>query len=379
MSTDTGSKRLASAWISRSYLEAVLRGMHEPGALYLSGYYEVQEVLRDVKRFTRLPPAGYRHDKRLRDLNNWAVFRYDETHEALRDLLLSCLGEIEEAIGPIFDRKVRTAVAAHVGTTAINACEALANDLTRQFIEMTCGISARNVIELERASKVIDISGARASVSDVADAVSLFQRAARRSPLVEIATRKAKLAVLPLDENVIAQNVGMLIYAFFGPLPALLANVVLAVSQHPEQNQAAVSDPRGWLHECLRLYSPTAAVDRIATEDIRVVGTDIRRGQMVRCLVANANRDNSIFNDPHTFKVERKSLSRHLSFGRGVHSCVGVPLTETLALALVRNLMLCTGGVELLNSTIEWSTFINATAPKSLIVRLLAPLDCSTK
>ena len=108
----------------------------------------------------------------------------------------------------------------------------------------------------------------------------------------------------------------------------LIGNGVLALLRNPEQLQRLRED-RGLLDsavdELLRYDSPVQLDGRGAREDVEVGGKRIRAGDVVISVLGAANRDPEAFDDPESLDIGRRGNS-HLSFGRGVHYCLGGPL-----------------------------------------------------
>lgn len=111
----------------------------------------------------------------------------------------------------------------------------------------------------------------------------------------------------------------------------LIATGTLALLQNPDQLGRLRDDPtltgKG-VEELLRFTVPAeTATERYAREDISIAGTTIPRGSLVLAVLASANRDPAYFEDPDTLDVGRNP-NRHLSFGQGVHYCLGAPLAR---------------------------------------------------
>lgn len=80
------------------------------------------------------------------------------------------------------------------------------------------------------------------------------------------------------------------------------------------------------VEETLRLWSPDHGT-RVTTRDVEIDGTVIPANSRVVLMAGAANRDPRVFDDPHTFRLDRGPI-RHLSFGHGVHFCLGAPLAR---------------------------------------------------
>jgi cytochrome P450 len=80
--------------------------------------------------------------------------------------------------------------------------------------------------------------------------------------------------------------------------------------------------------ESLRLRPPTVFIPRKAAADAHVGGVDIKKGDWMILAISGANRDSKVFPDPHTFDPTRKSAGDMITFGRGVHFCLGLHLAR---------------------------------------------------
>jgi cytochrome P450 len=110
----------------------------------------------------------------------------------------------------------------------------------------------------------------------------------------------------------------------------LLANGVLALMQHPDQQQLLRDDPSlmdSAVEEILRYANPLHYFRRTATADTEVEGVEIRAGDKVAMYYTSANRDEKVFSDPDRFDI-RRSPNRHLTFGIAEHFCVGAHLAR---------------------------------------------------
>ncbi|MFE3976921.1 MULTISPECIES: cytochrome P450 [unclassified Peribacillus] len=110
----------------------------------------------------------------------------------------------------------------------------------------------------------------------------------------------------------------------------LITNAVRYMTEDKKiQEQARTNLPLipKLVEETLRFYPPIQAIGRIAKEHVKVGGKTIQKGEQVICWVVSANRDEQKFAEPNRFTLERK-LNPHLSFGFGIHFCLGAPLAR---------------------------------------------------
>ena len=110
----------------------------------------------------------------------------------------------------------------------------------------------------------------------------------------------------------------------------LIGNTILEFMAHPDQLQRVLDDGAllpSAIEEVLRFASPVQATSRLALADTEVGGKPIKSGQRVVLFIAAANRDPDVFPNPDTFDVGR-TPNRHLSFGLGIHFCLGAPLAR---------------------------------------------------
>lgn len=82
------------------------------------------------------------------------------------------------------------------------------------------------------------------------------------------------------------------------------------------------------ISEIIRWQTPLAYMRRMATQDVMLNGQYIRKGDKVVMWYASANRDESIFEHADDFMIDRENVKKHLSFGYGIHRCMGSRLAE---------------------------------------------------
>lgn len=121
----------------------------------------------------------------------------------------------------------------------------------------------------------------------------------------------------------------------------LITNAVRRLTEDPALQSLLRGDPAlipGFIEEVLRYYPPIQAIGRVATQDVEIGDKRIRQGEQVVSWVASANRDEAKFPEPDTFIADRKP-NAHLSFGFGIHFCLGAPLARLEAQLVIEALV----------------------------------------
>jgi cytochrome P450 len=106
---------------------------------------------------------------------------------------------------------------------------------------------------------------------------------------------------------------------------------LLALNQYPEAYAKVRADPSliaGMVPEIIRWQTPVAYMRRTALSDITFGGKSIKAGDKVVMWYVSGNRDETAIEDPHAFRLDRERPRQHLSFGFGIHRCVGNRLAE---------------------------------------------------
>jgi cholest-4-en-3-one 26-monooxygenase len=114
---------------------------------------------------------------------------------------------------------------------------------------------------------------------------------------------------------------------------SLLAFGVNLLLERPELWERLQREPElvgGAVEEMLRFEPPVIQFRRTASRDTELNGVQIREGEKVVVFFPSANRDESVFERPDEFDIERKQ-NDHLSFGYGTHFCLGAPLARVEA------------------------------------------------
>ncbi|MBV7707143.1 hypothetical protein A5780_25970 [Nocardia sp. 852002-20019_SCH5090214] len=137
----------------------------------------------------------------------------------------------------------------------------------------------------------------------------------------------------------------------------LISSTVYNLFTHPEILAEVRRDPNRALaavQETLRQNSPVQMVFQTSTQDVEVAGVTIPADAMVFSYISSANHDDTVFDDPESFILDRPNLNKHLSFATGAHHCIGAPLGRMMCAKAVGALLSRYPDLQPLEAAPEW-------------------------
>ncbi|WP_196053642.1 cytochrome P450 [Paracoccus lichenicola] len=125
---------------------------------------------------------------------------------------------------------------------------------------------------------------------------------------------------------------------------ALLTNCLAVLDKFPGLQRHLKDNPgaiRNFVEETLRYDGPAKNLCRQTTADVTIRGVTIPRDSRVMVLMGSASRDERVYDDPDLFDVARRFTSKNkiLTFGEGIHNCMGAPIARLLAQVLLEELV----------------------------------------
>ncbi|MCA9587151.1 MAG: cytochrome P450 [Myxococcales bacterium] len=174
-----------------------------------------------------------------------------------------------------------------------------------------------------------------------------------------------------LTEDELVSQLVLLFVAGHETTTSLIGSGMLALARHPDEQRRLRDDPSlgpSAIEEMLRYESPANTVARVVYEEVSIGGQRIGEGQMMLCMTGGANRDPDVFVDPERFDVGR-SPNPHVSFGGGVHFCLGAPLARLEAQVCFERLLRAFRGFDVAPGGVEWRDYVNLRSLDSLVLR----------
>ncbi|MGH8927948.1 MAG: cytochrome P450 [Acidimicrobiia bacterium] len=176
-----------------------------------------------------------------------------------------------------------------------------------------------------------------------------------------------------LTDNELFSMVVLLLAAGHETTSNLLGNSVLALTRNPDQRQTLDQGPQAManaIEELLRFDPPVQRTSRVAMAPIEVGGVELVPGDLAFLVLAAANRDPAIFESPDRLDLARPNARDHLSFGHGIHHCLGAPLARLEGRVGLARLYRRFPRLEADPGAVTWRSSIVLRGPERLPVRV---------
>jgi cytochrome P450 len=342
----------------------------------LTRYDDVELMLKD-KRFGRgvefhriatkageplLPVENLRH--------NWFLFRDPPDHTRLRALVNRAFTPRMVSNLEILIQQITDELLDQVQTSnTIEAMSELAYPLTVTVIASLLGVplsdrdlfwqyarDLASVIELQKSEE--DIAQANRFALAMSEYFRDLIATKRQEPQYDLISQLISLEAEGdhLTEDELLGTCSLLLFAGHETTANLIGNGLLDLLLNPDQLERLRAQPElmpSAVTELLRYSSSILFATRLALEDVQIGEMTIREGQFVLGGLIAANRDPAHFRDPERLDITRHP-NRPLSFGHGIHYCLGAPLAQLEAKITIETLLRRMPNLKLHISQPEW-------------------------
>jgi cytochrome P450 len=324
---------------------------------------DVSMVLRDkrfgkdfVGRLTRRFGAGMLEEPVYRSMSRWMLQLDPPDHTRLRGLVVKAFTarrvddmrpRIQEIVDSILDRVMPQGHMDLIGdfafrlpvTVIVEMLGIPQEDHDMFLLGARTGGRLLDPVPLSRA----EIDSANAANLASAEYFHRLLELRRRQPGEDLTTQLvlAEEEGHELSNEELTANLILLFGAGHETTVNLIGNGLLALFRNPDQLHRLRSEPgliANAIEELLRFDSSVQMTGRVALEDVSVGATAIARGESILCLLGAANRDPAVYVEPDRLDLTRPNI-RPLSFGGGIHFCLGAQLARIEAQIAISTLL----------------------------------------
>jgi cytochrome P450 len=326
-----------------------------------------------------------------RYLNHWMVFRDPPDHTRLRRLFNkaftpTAVENLRPNIESIVAELIDGVEAKAKGDGTADFIADFAYPLPASVIMDLLGVPRADLVRMKVWSDDIALFIGTAQVAGNkylraeagARAMAAFFRELVDARAAEPAADMISKLVLARDESdalTTDEIVGtciLLLFAGHETTTNLIGNGFLYSMRHRAQWERLIAQPSlaaSAVEEYLRYDGPSGALARVAAADIEMAGKTIRAGDRVFAFMNSANRDPEAFDDPERFDIGREQ-NPHLTFGHGIHFCLGAPLARLEAQIAAVRVSERLPDIRLAGGEPDWHDSLILRGVKSLPVRV---------
>ncbi len=181
----------------------------------------------------------------------------------------------------------------------------------------------------------VDLSERMTGLQDCAATfLALWQEKATQEPtadLISMMAHSPDTKDMINDPMMFLGNILLLIVGGNDTTRNSISGGVMALNQYPDEYQKLRDNPDlipNMVSEMIRWQTPVIHMRRTATRDVELQGKLIREGDKVILWYLSGNRDEAVFDDADRLIIDRPNANQHVSFGFGVHRCMGKRLAE---------------------------------------------------
>jgi len=323
------------------------------GFYVASRHADVTEILRDkrfgkdfIGRMTRRSGPEILEEPVYRSMSHWMLQLDPPDHGRLRGLVVRAFTarriedmrpRIQQIVDDIIDRveprgrmDLIADFAFRLPVTVI--CDMLGIPEERRDVFFTSSRAGGRLLDLAPLSKA-EIEEQNSYNLAMAEYFQGLFELRRRQPGNDLTTHlvQAEENGNKLTNEELTANIILLFGAGHETTVNLIGNGLLALYRNPDQLRVLKNDPSHManaIEELLRYDSSVQVTGRTTLEDVEEIGgIRLEMGQSVVCLLGSANRDSAIYRDPDRLDITRRDV-RPLSFGGGIHYCVGAQLAR---------------------------------------------------
>lgn len=324
---------------------------------------QFRDLVHEIRPYKRFSPTTKKF------FEHWMLLQDGDSHQRLRTLVSRTftpkrIAEWE----PLVRQATDDLLASLPATGTIEMVEAFNRPLPVNVIAGVLGIPAERSIWLGEIVAImttflepfdnLDVEAIDGAVQEFREFVIALAAERVETPTDDLITALALVEAdgERLSEDELVANVGLLVFAGHDTTTNMLGNALVALAQHPDQRAFIRANPDQWpnaVEELLRWDTTGYQVVRRLRSDIDLDGTLLPAGADVMVSIWGANRDPRKWEDPFELRLDRPD-PHPLSFGHGLHYCVGQALARMELQVALDRLVAELGDYTIDTDAVDW-------------------------
>jgi cytochrome P450/predicted unusual protein kinase regulating ubiquinone biosynthesis (AarF/ABC1/UbiB family) len=391
---------LADPYARIERIRALGRAVPSPIGVILTGYDDCQNALRNhalvsdaQSSFQPLMGDEWKENRALKLLSESLLFLEGAQHNRVRKLVASAftpaaVASWQPTIDQIVNDLLQQVSAQLKRGEEVDLVKALARPLPIAVMAELIGLPRSDAAHLrELIGTIADLSvglvlgeEAMQKTHEIGVELEMYLRNALATSTNEGRSVMGRIALDPNEQITDDDRVSLafiLLAAGFETTAMLVANAIALLHENPSEWNQLVREPdraASVAEETLRLQTPATFTGRIASAPTEVADTAVEPGTAVTMFLAAANRDPAKFTEPQRFNPDRyadgAATTAPLSFGSGMHHCIGSLLARSEAISVLRRLNTLGPVEELaLVEPVTWRPSVALRGVASLVVK----------
>ena len=321
-----------------------------PGNIWaVSRYADVKELLSNPKTFSsRALGMPYESEWLSEECRNPRLIGTQDPpeHGQYRGVInRAFINSAIEYLIPLMRSTAENLALKFEGSDSLNFVEEFSYPYIAKIITQIVGIGDKQ--DLAELREWVALEGTISMSRPSDDYIKAFEKATLRqnkyfleaaqerrdTPQDDLVTHivNARVKGRKLNDKEISSMLSLLVAAGFVTTIQMLNHGIMLFSQRPDLVAELRKSPElipAFVEELLRFRPTVISTVRVATKPVELGGATIAKGDMILALLSSAGRDPEKFKDPNTFNLHRTGNKQHMSFGHGIHTCVGAPLAR---------------------------------------------------
>lgn len=351
---------------------------------YVTGYEEAVAILKDTRFKNRIPlPLASKKYENLKNIqNDMMLFKNQPDHKRLRMLVSKVFTpRVVESYRPYIKETVNDLLNQVQDKKRMDIVSDFAFPLASLIIAKILGVPAEDRYQFREWAVIliqtIDFTRSREALVNGNDTtmklLDYFRELIKKrkqnpqDDLISMLIKEEQQSDKLTDEELLATCV-LLVIAGHETTVNLISNATLSLLNHPQQLKVLKENPsltEMAVEEVLRYDSPTQMSARVASEDIEINRTTIKKGEHIYILLGAANRDPRKFINANFLDITRNP-NPHLAFGYGTHFCLGSSLARIEVQIAIHTLLQRIPNLKLATSDLQWRKLIGFRSLKEL-------------